>query len=107
MYIWFKNVSRNHIESTCKKLEDTLFAEKYLLLVGGRSYNKLGGPRKLDYIQVSTIMDLLHDTKSISNRDLKNRYLEYYYGTINPPNPNENISISTIHCTKKRNKFIF
>ena len=52
-------------------------------------------------------MDLLHDTKSNSNRDLKNRYLEYYYGTINPPNPNENISISTIHCTKKRNKFIF
>ena len=52
-------------------------------------------------------MDLLHDTKSISNRDLKNRYLEYYYGTINPPNPNENISISTIHRTKKRKGYTF
>ena len=35
-----KNVSRKHIKSTCKKL-DPLFAEKYLLL-GGRSYNRLG-----------------------------------------------------------------
>ena len=87
--------SKKYLHTLCKRLENPQFAENYLL--GPKTYNQTGRPRKLDNIQTGIIMDMLHKQKKISHRDLLNKYNLYYYGTLNPDAPHQNISITTIH----------